>query len=114
MASIRQEKIARLIQQDLASIFQEKSRELFGGAFISVTRVRMSPDLSAAKAYISIFANSGTDKSEVLELVRSKSSAIRGLLGNKVGKQLRIVPDLQFFIDDSLDYAMEIDKLLKP
>lgn len=113
MASLRQDKVSKLIQQDLAVIFQEKSRELFGTAFITVTQVRMSPDLGVAKAYISIFANSGTDKAEILTMVRSKTSAIRGLLGHKVGKQLRVVPELTFFIDDSLDYAMEIDKLLK-
>jgi ribosome-binding factor A len=113
MATIRQEKVARIIQQDLAVIFQEKSRDLFGGAFITVTVVRMSPDLGLAKVFLSFFANSGTDKHQLLDLVKSKSGAIRGLLGNKIGKQVRIVPELLFYLDDSLDYAQEIDDLLK-
>ncbi len=113
MASIRQEKVAKLIQQDLAIIFQEKARELFGGAFITVTVVRMSPDLGVAKVYLSFFTNSGTDKKEVLELVKSKAGAVRGALGHRIGKQVRIVPELLFYIDDSLDYAQKIDDLLK-
>lgn len=113
MASVRQEKVAKLIQRDLAVIFQEHTNDLFGGAFITVTTVRMTPDMGLAKVYISIFALAGADKNKVLELVRSKTSAIRGILGRKIGKQVRIVPDLQFFIDDSLDYAETIDKLLK-
>jgi ribosome-binding factor A len=113
MASIRLEKVGRVIQQDLAVIFQEKSRELFGGAFITVTVVRMSPDLGVAKVFLSFFANSGTDKKDLLEMVKARTSAIRGLLGHKIGKQVRVVPELLFYLDDSLDYAQEIDDLLK-
>lgn len=113
MASIRQEKVAKLIQQELAIIFQQNSKTLFGGAFITVTVVRMSPDLGAARIYLSYFANSGSNKKEFIEMIRDKTSKIRGLLGNVVGKQLRIVPELYFYLDDSLDYAEEIDNLLK-
>lgn len=113
MATIRQEKVGKLIQQDLSIIFQEKARELFGGAFITVTIVRMSPDLGVAKVYLSFFTNSGTDKKTVLEMVKSKTGAVRGLLGHKIGKQVRIVPELLFYLDDSLDYAQQIDDLLK-
>lgn len=113
MASVRQEKVAKLIQQDLAVIFQQNARELFGGAFITVTVVRMSPDMGLAKVYISFFTNSGTDKQELLDLVRSKSSQIRGMLGHKIGKQVRAIPELAFYLDDSLDYATEINNLLK-
>jgi ribosome-binding factor A len=113
MPSIRQEKVAKLIQQELAIIFQQHSVDLFNGAFITVTTVRMSPDLGVAKAYLSFFAPGENDKSEFLEMVRAQSSKIRGLLGNKVGKQLRVVPELIFFLDDSLDYADNINDLLK-
>lgn len=113
MPSVRQEKVAKLIQQELAIIFQQNAKAHFGGAFITVTVVRMSPDLGAAKIYLSFFANSGTDKSDLLEMIKSKASMVRGLLGNKVGKQLRIVPELYFYLDNSLDYAQEIDDLLK-
>lgn len=113
MPSIRQEKVAKLIQQELAIIFQQHSRDLFEGAFITVTVVRMSPDLGVAKAFLSFFAPGKENKDEFLTMVRSKTSRIRGILGNKVGKQLRIVPELAFFMDDSLDYSEKIDDLLK-
>lgn len=113
MPSIRQDKVGNLIKQELALIFQQNAKSHFGGAFITVTVVRMSPDLGAARIYLSFFANTGTDKTEFIEHIRAKTSFIRGLLGNKVGKQLRIVPELYFYLDDSLDYAAEIDDLLK-
>ncbi|NBC24995.1 MAG: 30S ribosome-binding factor RbfA [Bacteroidetes bacterium] len=113
MASLRQEKVAKQVQQDLAVIFQQNSKSMFGGAFITVTVVRMTPDLRTAKVYLSFFANSGDDKGEFLEQVRSKTSAIRGKLGNKIGQQVRNVPELYFYLDDSLDRAEEIDNLLK-
>jgi ribosome-binding factor A len=113
MPSIRQEKVAKLIQQELAIIFQQHSRDMFKGAFITVTVVRMSPDLGVAKAFLSFFAPGKDTKDEFLELVRAQSSKIRGILGNKVGKQLRIVPELVFYMDDSLDYADNINDLLK-
>lgn len=111
MASIRQSKVASLLQRDLATIFQQESKNLFGGAFITVTIVRMAPDLSFAKVYLSIFTKE--DKKEVLEQVKSKASAIRGILGRKIGKQVRIIPELGFYLDDSIDYASKIDELLK-
>ncbi len=112
MASLRQEKVAKLIQRDLAVIFQEQAKDLFGGAFITVTVVRMSPDMGVAKVFLSFFTNSGTNKEDLLTVVRSKASAVRGLLGRKIGKQVRSIPELYFFIDDSLDYASTIDNLL--
>jgi ribosome-binding factor A len=113
MASIRQEKVAKLIQRDLAVIFQEESRSLFAGAFITVTVVRMSPDLGLAKVFLSFFANASNNKEDLLDMVRGKSSQIRGILGRKIGKQVRIIPELVFYLDDSLDYAEEINNLLK-
>lgn len=111
MASLRQNKLNSLLKRDLAVLFQSESKNLFGGAFISVTDVNVSRDMSLAKVYISIFTRE--DKEEVLQLVREKTAQIRGLLGNKIGKQVRVVPQLQFYIDNSLDYANEIDNLLK-
>ncbi len=111
MDSIRQNKVARLIQKDLAEIFQHESRNLFQGKLISVTVVRVSKDLSVAKVYLSIFPSEGSD--EVLNLIKQVSGQIRGILGHKVGKQLRIIPELSFFIDDSLDYIDNITTLLK-
>ena len=108
--SIRQNKVSRLIQKELADFFQHESRNLFKGKMISVTVVRISKDLSVAKIYVSIFPSEGAK--EMLALIKQLSSQIRGYLGHKVGKQLRIVPELDFFIDDSLDYIDNITKVL--
>ncbi len=110
--SVRLEKISTLLQQELAIIFQRESRNLFEGAFITVTKVRVTPDLSYAKVYLSFFTQG--DKAPLLKMVQVQTNPIKKILGNTVKNQLRKVPDLTFFIDDSLDYADEIDKLLKP
>ncbi|HOO83172.1 MAG TPA: 30S ribosome-binding factor RbfA [Prolixibacteraceae bacterium] len=111
MNSIRQNKVSRLIQKELADIFQKESRELFRGKLISVTVVRVSKDFSVAKIYLSIFPSEGAD--EMLKLIKQLSPQIRGILGHKIGKQMRIIPELDFFIDDSLDYIDKIDQALK-
>ncbi len=110
MYSIRQNKVSRLIQKELADFFRLESRSLFKGKMISVTVVRVSKDLAVAKVYLSIFPPEGTD--EIVKLIKQLSGQIRGELGRKVGKQLRIVPELQFFIDDSLDYIDNLEKAL--
>ncbi|MDX2171547.1 MAG: 30S ribosome-binding factor RbfA [Bacteroidota bacterium] len=111
METVRQQKINKLVQKELAEIFRSESRNLFGGAFITVTIVRVSPDLGLAKIYLSIMATK--DKEAIFNLVKEQTSVIRKKLGLLVGKQLRVVPDLNFYIDDSLDYAMKIEELLK-
>ena len=110
MESIRQSKINKLMQKELAEIFRAESKNLFGGAFITVTVVRVSPDLGLAKIYLSIMGNNSKD---ALKLVVDQTKHIRKLVGNQVGKQLRVIPELNFYIDDSLDYAMKIEELLK-
>jgi ribosome-binding factor A len=109
--STRQKKVARLIQKEIADIFLQKGNEFAPGKIISITRVRVSPDLSFAKIYLSIFPSS--NNSDILQVVQGHSSKIRFDLGNKVKSQLRIVPEIVFYIDDSLDYIDKIDKLLK-
>jgi len=111
MDSVRQQRINKLVQKEIAEIFRSESRNLFGGAFITVTTVRVSPDLGLAKIYISIMATK--DRAAIFELVKEQRSPIRKRLGLIVGKQLRIVPELHFYLDDSLDYAMKIEELLK-
>jgi ribosome-binding factor A len=111
MESTRQKKVARLVQKEMAEIFQRESRNLFMGAFITVTTTRISPDLSHAKVYLSMFKVSKPE--ELLIHIRSVKPEIRKQLGEKVRHQLRIVPDLEFFLDDSLDYLENIDRLLK-
>ena len=83
----------------------------FGGAMVTVSEVRVSPDLSVAKAYVSIFPSA--KQAEVMQLLEENVKALRGELGRQVGKQLRIVPELVFYLDTSLDYAEHIDQLLK-
>lgn len=111
MESLRQQKVNKLLAKELAEIFRSESRSLFGGGFITVTTVRISPDLSSAKIYLSIMGNK--DKKVVFKLIQDQTKVIRKNLGIIVGKQLRIVPELMFYIDDSLDYAMKIEELLK-
>nr|MBP7471818.1 30S ribosome-binding factor RbfA [Prevotella sp.] len=110
MQETRQNRISRLLQKELATIFQHQTAKLHG-VLVSVTRVRISPDLSICTAYLSIFpSEKGND---ILENINANEKSIRFELGNKVGKQLRIIPELRFFIDDSLDYIEHIDELLK-
>lgn len=111
MASIRQEKVANLIQKELAELFRTESRTLCDGAMVSVTVVRVTRDLGIAKAYISIFGHKNPQ--EVYENLMDNKQHIRYAVAQKISKQIRRTPEIQLFIDDSLDYAEEIDKLLK-
>ena len=111
MGTTRQEKVARQIQKDLGEIFQKKSRSLFQNKMITVTVVRISPDLQIAKAYLSIYPSDNSQ--EILELIRHHGGEIRYELGNRIRHQVRKIPELKFFIDDSLDYIDNIDRLLK-
>lgn len=111
MDSIRQNKVSRLIQRDLSEMFQNECKEYTRGAMLSVTTVRVSPDLSYAKVYLSIFPSNLVDT--VMNSLDESNRNIRFILGRKVGKQMRIIPELRFFVDDSLDYINKIDELLK-
>ena len=110
METTRQQKISRMLQKELGEIFLLYAREL-QGTLITVTAVRISPDLGVANTHLSIFPS---DKSNaVLAKVLEDRSAIRNDLGKRVRHQLRIVPALNFHVDDSLDYLENIDNLLK-
>ncbi|MFN5182167.1 MAG: 30S ribosome-binding factor RbfA [Bacteroidota bacterium] len=111
MESVRQQKVGKLILKEMSEIFRANSNSMFEGKFITVTIVRVSPDLGSAKVYLSIM-NPG-DKKAVVEKVKEMASPIRKILGNKIRKQVRVIPELSFFIDDSLDYAEKIEQLLK-
>ena len=109
--STRQQKVGRELQRDLAEIIRSKGMAAFGGAMVTVSEVRVSPDLSIAKVYVSIFPS---DKQEaVMKLLEENNKAIRGELGRRVAKQLRIVPELDFYLDTTLDYVEHIEELLK-
>lgn len=112
MASTRQEKVARLIQKELSDILQKQRLQYCKGAMITVTMVRMSPDLSFAKTFVSIFGP-GQNSQDVFNQLNANVKAIRIELAQRVRYQLRIVPEIAFNIDDSLDYIENIDNLLK-
>ena len=111
MESTRQQKVARLIQKDMAEILRVAGNTYGQGVLISVTVVRITPDLGLARIYLSIFPSSNS--ADIMERIESNVTSLRYELGKRVGKQLRIVPELKFFIDDSMDYAQRIDDLLK-
>ena len=111
MASTKQNKVARLLQKELGDIFQKRSKSLFEDKMITVTVVRISPDLLVAKVYMSIYPSKNNEKT--LALVREHANEIRYDLGNRIRNQVRKIPELTFFIDDSLDYIENIDRLLK-
>ena len=110
MQETRQNKIARLLQKELSVIFQEQTRGMHG-VMVSVTRVRVSPDLSVCTAHLSIFPSERGE--EIMANINKNDKQIRYELGTRVRHQLRIIPELRFFIDDSLDYIDHIDELLK-
>ena len=114
MENKRIEKVNRLIQKDLAEILREKSKSYFVNAMLSVTKVSVTSDLSFARVYVSIFvAGNKYSDEQILNLLIEKKDYIRMLLAQKERHQLRIIPDLMFFIDDTLEYAKRIDELLK-
>lgn len=109
METTRQQKINRLIQKEISEIFQGETRQM-NGVIISVSIVRVSPDLGLAKIYLSIFPS---DKGEeLLANIKTNTKSLRYALGQRVGKQLRVIPELAFYLDDSLDYLDNINKLL--
>ncbi len=110
MQETRQNRIARLLQKELAEIFQSQTR-MMRGVMVSVTRVRISPDLSVCTAYLSVFPSEKAE--ELLENINKNNKTIRYELGTRVRNQLRIIPELRFFVDDSLDYIEHIDELLR-
>uniref|UniRef100_UPI0032173CC8 30S ribosome-binding factor RbfA n=1 Tax=uncultured Draconibacterium sp. TaxID=1573823 RepID=UPI0032173CC8 len=108
--STRQNKIARLIQREMADILLKINKTHFSGKLISVTVVRVTKDLGIARVYLSIFPSEFAE--EILKDLTAINKQLRGELGRKVGKSLRVIPALEFYIDDSLDYIEKIDKLL--
>ena len=110
MQETRQNKIARLLQKELSMIFQQQTRAMHG-VMVSVTRTKISPDLSICTAYLSVFPSEKGE--DILKNIKANEKTIRYDLGQRVRYQLRIIPELRFFIDDSLDYIERIDELLK-
>lgn len=110
METTRQNKIARLIQKELSDIFMLQTKAM-KGVLVSVSACRISPDLSISRVYLSVFPSERSK--EIIANINANSKAIRYELGTRVRFQLRIIPELKFFLDDSLDYLEHIDELLK-
>lgn len=111
METTRQQKVARLLQKEIAEIFQTETHLIPDHSLITVTRVNVTKDLSIARVFLSIFTPK--DKQISMQLVEDKNKEIRYKLGQRVKHQLRIVPELTFFLDDTLDYLENIENLLK-
>lgn len=110
METTRQNKISRLIQKELSEIFLLQTKSM-NGVLVSVSAVRISPDMSIARVYLSVFPSERSQ--EIVKNINDNMKSIRYELGTRVRHQLRIIPELKFFADDSLDYAERIDELLK-
>ncbi len=111
MDSIRLNKVSRLVQKELADIFLNQAKKIAGNAMITVTAVKVTKDLSYARVFLSLFGIK--DKAALMVSIRESSKEIRRELGNRLKHQLRIIPELDFIHDDSLDYIDHIDELLK-
>ena len=110
METTRQNKISRLIQKELSEIFLLQTKAM-NGILVSVSAVRISPDMSIARVYLSVFPSEKSQ--EIVKNINDNMKSIRYELGTRVRYQLRIIPELKFFVDDSLDYVERIDELLK-
>jgi ribosome-binding factor A len=111
MDSMRQQKYARLIQKEIGDIFQREGYNYFGKAFVTVTGAQVSPDLGVAKIYVSVL---GVKESKAtLTQIEKHTKEIRKELGSRIRNQARIIPELRFFLDESLNYVEKIEKLLK-
>jgi len=106
----RQNKVSRLVQREMADILLQLNKSRYRGKLISVTIVRVTKDMSIARIYLSIYPSEYVN--DIIKDIRSNSRSIRGELGRRIGKSIRIIPELEFFIDDSLDYIEHIDELL--
>ena len=110
METTRQNKISRLIQKEVSEIFLLQTKSM-NGVLVSVSAVRITPDMSIARVYLSVFPSERSQ--EIVKNINDNMKSIRYELGTRVRHQLRIIPELKFFVDDSLDYAERIDELLK-
>ncbi|MFN3757835.1 MAG: 30S ribosome-binding factor RbfA [Algoriphagus aquaeductus] len=109
MESKRQQKYAKLIQKELGDIFQKEAKPLVGRAMVTITRVMMSPDLGFAKAYLSFLM---ADSKTLFDSINDHKKEIRHALAKRIGKTVRVIPELAFFPDDSASYAQHMDKVI--
>ncbi|MFT4062257.1 MAG: 30S ribosome-binding factor RbfA [Edaphocola sp.] len=106
----RQKQVARLIQEELGTIFQKEGLNMMQGGMVSIAKVVVTPDLLEARIHLSLFKIENT--ASALKYIKEKTGEIRGALGNKLRHQLRRIPELQFFEDDTLEHVFKIEELL--
>jgi ribosome-binding factor A len=111
MDSTRQLKFSKLIQKELGEIFTLEGKNFYGNQFVTITGVTITPDLSVARVRVSIFKT--TKPADVMKSLKSHAGEIRKSLGNRIRNQARIIPNLEFFLDDSLDYVDKMEELFK-
>jgi len=109
-ASTRQKKVSSLLKTELGQIFQQEMQHSLSGTMVTVTDVEVSPDLAIAKVYLNFML--AKNHEELLQLVKAYKSEVRKHLGRRIGKQVRITPDLQFFYDDTFERAQRIESIL--
>ena len=110
MDSRRQQKVASLVKEEFTDILLRSGRDIYGKAFVTVTAVKMTPDLSVARFYLSVFTG---DKEEVLQQFQNRKPEVKRLLADKLRKHLRHIPDIEFFIDDTLDHVFKMEEIFK-
>lgn len=111
MESKRQERVSRMLQRELGDLFQRYDLEVAKNIMITVTQVRITADLSIARVYLSVFPSEQGD--EILKIVNQHRKNLRYFLGIRIRHQIKEIPDVYFYLDDSLDYIEHIDNLLK-
>lgn len=111
MESRRQQQIAREIQKEIGHLFQKSGPSIYGNAFVTVTHVKITPDLLIARIYLSVYNTE--EKQKVIDTIQAQHSEIRYRLGNAMRHQLRRIPELEFFLDDSLDYVYKMEEIFK-
>lgn len=111
MDSTRQNKFSRLIQKELAAVFQRDGKNFYGNSFVTLTKVKITPDLSIARIYVSIFKDK--DPKAVITGLQKHKHEIRKKLGESIKNQARHIPELEFFLDDSLDHVEKIESIFK-
>jgi ribosome-binding factor A len=109
MESKRQQKFSRVIQKELSEISQREGLSFHGNTIVTITMVRISPDLSVARIYLSLF--NSANKEQLLTEIKAQTKEIRYKLGERIRNQARIVPHLEFFLDDSMEYVSRMDQL---
>ena len=109
--SKRQKQVGKLVQQEMSDIFQREGMSIVQGGMVSVSKVSMTPDLLEARIYLSLFQIK--DQKALLKEIRERKSEWRNMLGQRVKNQLRRVPELTFFVDDTLDYVFKMEEVFK-